>query len=340
PVQVHGQERQVAVSRALAPGSDAVAFDLAVPAERRADETRLTVRFSPSLALAMVDALPYLADYPYGCTEQTLSRFLPAVVVAHTLRSLGLAPEAVVEKLFGGIEPEHAAKTQRGGKRDLHRLDEMAQAGLDRLYDFQRPDGGWGWWKQAESDHFMTAYVVWGLVLAQGADLDVRPEVVERGAEFLRKEIVEEEDHPDLQAWMLHALAVHHAHARRGEVSTFEATALANLWKGRDDLNAYTRALFALAAHHYGDAEKARSLVRNLENGVKRDDAPDDSVVLQGPRGSQPEVLGTAHWGEDGLWWRWSEGGVEASAFALRALAAIEPGSRLVEPVANWLVKN
>jgi len=28
------------------------------------------------------------------------------------------------------------------------------------LYSFQHSDGGWGWWKEDESDHFMTAYVV------------------------------------------------------------------------------------------------------------------------------------------------------------------------------------
>jgi hypothetical protein len=50
--------------------------------------------------------------------------------------------------------------------------------------------------------------------------------------------------------------------------------------------------------------------------------------------------MATAHWGEDGLYWRWSDGGVEATAFALRAFLAIDPENRLVEPVMNWLVKN
>ena len=50
--------------------------------------------------------------------------------------------------------------------------------------------------------------------------------------------------------------------------------------------------------------------------------------------------MGTAHWGEDGIYWRWSDGGVEATAFALRALLAIDPQNKLVEPVSNWLIKN
>jgi uncharacterized protein YfaS (alpha-2-macroglobulin family) len=51
-------------------------------------------------------------------------------------------------------------------------------------------------------------------------------------------------------------------------------------------------------------------------------------------------AMGTAHWGNDGIYWHWSEGGVEATAFALRALLAIDPTNQLVEPVANWLIKN
>ena len=37
----------------------------------------------------MLAALPELQGYPYGCTEQTLSRFVPTVVAARTLRKLG-----------------------------------------------------------------------------------------------------------------------------------------------------------------------------------------------------------------------------------------------------------
>ncbi len=60
-----------------------------MPEERRPEQTRLEVRYSPTLAGAMVDALPYLADYPYGCTEQTLNRFLPAVLTQQTLQRDG-----------------------------------------------------------------------------------------------------------------------------------------------------------------------------------------------------------------------------------------------------------
>jgi uncharacterized protein YfaS (alpha-2-macroglobulin family) len=334
----HGIEKFI--SRSGKMRGDSVSVKLDIPKERRAGSTTLTVQIAPSMATTMLDALPYLIDYPYGCTEQTMSRFLPAVITAKTLRDLGLKPETAMRRIFGGIEEASAAATHPHGSRDLKELDAITKQSLDRLYDFQHADGGWGWWKEGESDHFMTAYVVWGMSLARQAGIDVKSEAIERAAAYLDKELVEEETSYDAQAWMLHSLAVYHATRKQSEVSKFQATAFANLWDNRDKLNAYTRALLALAAHNYGYQDRAKTLIANLENGVKTDTQPDTSIVQRGAQVSDPSVMGTAHWGEDGVYWRWSDGGVEATSFALRALLAIDPTNKLIEPVTNWLIKN
>ncbi|HEU4931075.1 MAG TPA: alpha-2-macroglobulin family protein, partial [Pyrinomonadaceae bacterium] len=334
----HGIEKYVTRSGKMR--GDGVSIKLDIPKERRADSTNLTVQIAPSMATTMLDALPYLIDYPYGCTEQTMSRFLPAVVTAKTLRDLGLKPETAMHKIFGGIEQSSASATHTQGRRDLKELEAITKQSLNRLYDFQHSDGGWGWWKDGESDHFMTAYVLWGMTLARQADISVKSDVMERAAAFLDKELVEEETNYDSQSWMLHSLAVYYAFQKQSEVSKFQATAFTNLWKNRDRLNAYTRALLALVAHNYGYRDQAKTLVANLENGVKIDSQPDTSIVQSGAQSSDPSVMGTAHWGEDGIYWRWSDGGVEATSFVLRALLAIDPQNKLIEPVTNWLVKN
>ena len=334
----HGIEKFI--SRSGKMRGDSVSVKLDIPKERRAESTNLTVQIAPSMATTMLDALPYLIDYPYGCTEQTMSRFLPAVITAKTLRDLGLKPETAMHKIFGGIEPSSAAATHTNFRRDLNDLDRLTKQGLERLYDFQHPDGGWGWWKEGDSDHFMTAYVVWGMSLARQAGIDVRSDSIERAVSYLDKELVEEEVHYDAQAWMLHSLAVYHGMRKQSEIGKFQQTAFTNLWSNRDKLNAYTRALLALAAHNYGFNDQARTLVANLENGVKIDSQPDVSIVQGGAQTSDPSVIATAHWGEDGIYWRWSDGGVEATSFALRALLAIDPKNKLIEPVTNWLIKN
>jgi hypothetical protein len=339
-VYEHGIEKFIAKS-GKARGSD-ITVKLDLPHERKPGSTSLSVQVTPSMAVTMLDALPYLADYPYGCTEQTMSRFLPAVITAKTLRDLGLQPEDVMGRAFGGIETNSAAATHPHGKKNLEQLNDMTDAGLKRLYDFQHRDGGWGWWKEGDSDHWMTAYVVWGMSLARDAGVDVKTDVLRRAAKYLDEHLVEEEENPDMQAWMLHAYAAYKHNS--GSPGKFTAKAEDNLWNHRDELNAYTRALFALAEHNLNNSARAKTLIENLANGVKRDDRPDTSILISGT--SQPSTpnsqlsLGTAHWGEDGIYWRWSDGGVEATAFALRAMLEIDPTNQLIEPVTNWLIKN
>jgi uncharacterized protein YfaS (alpha-2-macroglobulin family)/tetratricopeptide (TPR) repeat protein len=333
PVADHGIDKLIAVSGKSR--SNEATWKLEIPRERRS--TTMTVQVASSLAVTMLDALPYLIDYPYGCTEQTMSRFLPTVIVAKTLSDLSIPREAVASRLFGGIETQFAGKTQPKGKKDLEAMDEMTRAGLARLYDFQHGDGGWGWWKQGESDHHMSAYVVWGLALARDAGVAVRTDVIERGVTYLQRELVKEELDPDRQAWMLHALA---ATARGRAAVAFEKAAIDNLWKKRTRLSNYGLALFALSAHGFGLTEQALTLSRNLENGAVVDNAPDASVLVKGSGSGASTVMATAHWGAPGFWWRWYDSPVESTAIALRALSAIDPKHRLIEPSMNWLVKN
>jgi len=336
-VYEHGIEQLIARSGKLSAESGVVRFDM--PGLRRAGSTSLRVTLSPSLAVTMLDSLPYLIDYPYGCVEQTMSRFLPSVVVAKTLADLGLDPKSAMERVLGGVEGEYSAKTHPKGARSLELLDEIGAASLARIYEFQHPDGGFGWWRDGDSERFMTGYVLWGLTLAREAGVEVRWGVAQRAAAFLDAQLVECEKRPDEAAWLLHALG-QFAQLEGRASSEFEARALDRLWSQRDALNAYTRALAALAMHDFGLAERARTLVDNLVNGVRIDRTPDASLVMRGGAAANELVVPTAHWGRDGVCWRWSDGAVESTATVVRALLAIDPSHELVEPAVNWLVKN
>lgn len=332
PALEHGIERFAGTSVRAASG-DATA-SLVLPRERKPGTTRFTVEVTPSLAATLLDALPYLADYPYGCTEQTLSRFLPAVIVRKTLGNFGLDAETALARTFGGIETNAASATHPGGKKDLNRLDAMTTAGLERLADFQHEDGGWGWWKEGSSEAWMTAYAVWGLTLARNAGVPVAPEVLARGVDWLRLHLVELENDPATAAWALHALG---AGAQPAKESPEVTRAVDRLLKQDDALTPYGRALLALALHGLGRESEARRLVVNLENGVIRNDAADPGLAGTGPAGAP---VPTAHWGRTDGWHRWSEGAVETTATVLRALLAVDPKHSLALPAATWLQRN
>ena len=290
-----------------------------IPEERIPSSTSLQIRLSPSMAAAMLDALPYLADYPYGCVEQTISRFLPSVIVVKTLQDLGISKQQALAYISDVLEPRGDPKghPKRSETPNLDKLGAMTRDGLKRLYDFQHSDGGWGWWKKGDSDRFMSAYVVWGLALARDAGINVKNNVISRGVSYLRKELVEEEDNPDMLAWMLNAIS------QTKSRSKFDRKQSERLWRMRDKLNPYTRALFALSEFNTGNAEHAQILARNLANGILED-----------------KENGTAHWGESGIHYRWSEGGVEATAFCIKALANIDPQSPYLEPAVKWMALN
>src|SRR5262249_18540909 len=69
PIYEHGLEKLIAKSGKLRGDDTIVRLDL--PKERKPGSTTLSVQVAPSMAVTMLDALPYLVNYPYGCTEQT-----------------------------------------------------------------------------------------------------------------------------------------------------------------------------------------------------------------------------------------------------------------------------
>ena len=292
-VYEHGIDKLIARSGKMK--GDEIVSRLELPRERRG--TDLVVQVAPSLAVTMLDALPYLIQFPYGCTEQTMSRFLPAAIVARTLEQLKLGRARIAGK----------------------DLDAVTAQGIARLYDMQHGDGGWGWWKQGDSDPFMTAYVVWGFAVARDGGIRIDANRVDRAANWLSEQLIGSERAYNDQAWMLHALS-----AWRKAPGQHERRAFDNVWTNRERLSAYSRALIALTAHRWSEAERARTLIRNLEDGVQVD-----------------AENNTAHWGSSArFWWRWYESPVETTAFALQALVTIDPQHKLVEPAMNWLVRN
>src|SRR5208337_1629410 len=154
PVKVHGMLKQEAISRCLRPEQENVRFTVTVPRERRPELSRLEIRYSPTLAMSLVDALPYLASYPYGCTEQTLNRFLPAVITQKVLINLGVDLKAIRDKRTN-LNAQELGDARERGRRwkgyehnpvfDEAEVARMVSAGIARLADMQLSDGGWGW---------------------------------------------------------------------------------------------------------------------------------------------------------------------------------------------------
>ena len=197
PVYVHGMLKTESYSGSLRPDDTVGKISLHVPDQRRVEQSRLEVRYSPTLAGAMVNALPYLVDYPYGCTEQTLNRFLPTVITQHVLINMGLDLKKIQEKQSNlnaqqiGDDAQRAAQWKRYDRNPVFDQDEvsrMVKDGVQSLTQMQLSDGGWGWfsgWQEQSYPH-TTAVVVHGLQVAKDNDVAIVPGVLERGVDWLK----------------------------------------------------------------------------------------------------------------------------------------------------------
>jgi uncharacterized protein YfaS (alpha-2-macroglobulin family) len=206
-------------------GTDSWTFSL--PAGTDANSVRGALYLTPSLAAAVSPALAYLAGYPYGCTEQTMSRFYPSVLAAQA-GALARLPEDVAEN-----------------------LDDMVAKGLARIYDFQHEDGGWGFWQHDSSSAYITAYVISGLLDARAAGYEVRETVLARGLDYLAQAVAGTIDRvrlvdADAKAYAYYALA------RSGR----EVSGLARL-VGQRDMSPYGLAFSVLAYSELGQTVEA-----------------------------------------------------------------------------------
>ena len=130
PVQVHGMLKTESFTGVIRPNGKNAIVEVKVPEERIPAQSRLEMRYSPSLAGAMVDSLPYLLQYPYGCTEQTLNRFLPAVLTQRTLQKMGVNLADVKQQrtnlnaaqTYRGKYPAHWGEKPQVQTRDIREL--------------------------------------------------------------------------------------------------------------------------------------------------------------------------------------------------------------------------
>jgi uncharacterized protein YfaS (alpha-2-macroglobulin family) len=185
PVLAYGVKQQAAISGVLFSGPSQGQWTASYPAGTDVGTRELTITVASSVAGTVFDALDYLTSYPWGCTEQTMSSFLPDVIVAQAVDQLHLKPPV-----------------------DRATLNAMVRTGLDRLYSFQHDDGGWGWWPDDPSRVFMTAYVVSGLGQAKGAGYKVEDDRLNRGRSYLQAILKKHSNMiPDLRAYTVYALA-------------------------------------------------------------------------------------------------------------------------------------
>ncbi|MCC7119361.1 MAG: Ig-like domain-containing protein [Anaerolineales bacterium] len=254
------------------------------------------VQLAPSLVASIQPSLTYLEDFPYLCMEQTVSRVLPNVITKRILSEAGVK---------NGLSAN---------------LDEQVNLALQRIYATQLYDNGWSWWNAPESDPYVSAYILYGLLEAQKSGYPVSDVVLKNGLQYLKQNLPYPDDSTgawelNRQAFLLYVLAV-------GDELPSGSAHLNYLYVYNDRLSLYGKAYLAQTLHLL-DPEDGRilALLSDLQAGA--------TLSASG-----------AHWEEDFQDYRNWNSDIRTTAIVLNAYVQIEPENPITANAVRWLMAN
>lgn len=275
---------------------------IALPQNAIPGSARLEVTVSPSLAGPIFEALDYLETYPYGCAEQTLDSFLPNIIVARTLAKL---------------------RVDRPAPKNL---DRYVSFGLQKLLRYQHEDGGWHWWEFDDSDPYMTAYVVYGLKIADEAGYVGASGAMRRGVAYLNDALAEER-YREARAYLLWALA--YADVWSDETLSTANDVANDLFAEREKLDVFSRASLALALNRLAQRDATGRAEWSAPAQRLADEL--DALAVKSGLGS--------HWTAGARYrYSWLDNDVEVTSQVLRALIELKPESDNIVPAVRWLM--
>ncbi len=255
-----GQQKVFSFDKLLSSGSSATLRHKA-----------LTLEYTPHPVWYAVQALPYLMEFPYECSEQVFSRYF-----ANRLAGTIVQKQPVIQEVFAKWQeagsgallsnleknPElkavlleetpwlrDAVSEQEQKKRiallfDLHKLKAEEQANLQKLADMQLVDGSFPWFRGNYPDRFITQHILAGigqllhLQVIDGKE-PVLEKITRKGWNYLEHQLQEEaKRQKQNKSYHLNALQLHAWYARSYYTATPLSAHMQALWKEYQELAA------------------------------------------------------------------------------------------------------
>ncbi len=325
PIRPLGVPIFVSKSGVINSDDESIELPLTLPSDAAPGSVDLTVHMAPSALSPVLGNFSSLIDYPYGCTEQTMSRLMPAVVAIKMNKKLGV--------------PLAAA--------DLKKFKAVYDMSMTKLDEYQHADGGWGWWVDDKSNPYLTALVLEGYKLLEDAGYPVDKERKKNGLNWLAKSTVELQkqlsDPQLVKVWW---------HENESMVDLAKATYVQSLhgvksapklvqWVCSSELldkqTPESLAYYTLAFKASGYADAAKKMYDRLIYLSNSEDSAFGSLVNWERNDDMYRKFGVAS-NNYYYYYSYRFTGVESSALALRACIAMEPGSERIEGIKSWIL--
>lgn len=151
---------------------------------------QLTLEYTSNPAWYVVQAMPYMMEYPYECAEQTFTRFYANSLATHIMNSnpkikqiveawKDLSPDEFLSNLEKNQElkavileetpwvleakDESARKKRIAQLFDLNKMTNELDRAMKKLQKMQVSNGGWPWFKGGRESRYITQHIVTGM---------------------------------------------------------------------------------------------------------------------------------------------------------------------------------
>ncbi|MGQ0506122.1 MAG: alpha-2-macroglobulin family protein, partial [Myxococcaceae bacterium] len=318
---------------------------------------QMVVTVDAQLFYSVLQSLPYLVNYPYECTEQTLNRFVSTGIVSSVYKSYpavaAMAKQMSERKTplesFDAQDPNRKMTLEespwlleaKGGKEPLSGMinvldPRIAQANRDaslaKLKKSQTSLGAFPWFPGGPPSPYMTLYILYGFAKAAEFGVDVPKDVIQRGWQYLaqhyRSEYARQMSEKDC-CWEFLTFLNYVASSYPDDSYTGNALTggerdaiLAHSFKHWKQHSPHLKGYLALTLKRAGRAKDANLVFDSVMDSAKT---------------TQDE--GT-FWAQEDRSWLWYNDTIETHAFALRTLMELKPSDSRRDGLVQWLLLN
>ncbi len=328
----------------------------------------LTVTFTRNPSWLAVQSLPYLVEFPYECIEQEFNRFYAnslAESIAEKIPAIKTVFEkwkntdsaALMSNLLKNQELKSAllqetpwvleAQSETEQRRqiavlfDLVRLSKEKNKTIQKLLEWQLPNGGFSWFGKGPDNRYITQYLLSGIGHLQhinsisSSDRQTLQPLINNALTYLDQRILEDYNNlirskvalsrqvpgPEQVQYLYMRSFFRNIPIKPGARKAFEYyQKQARLFWLKQPKN--LQAMTALALHREGSTTSARNILRTLrENAIRH-----------------PEL---------GMYWKdlsnrgyfWYQSAIENQALMIEAFHEIVKDNQLTDELRTWLLR-
>jgi uncharacterized protein YfaS (alpha-2-macroglobulin family) len=318
---------------------------------------QMVVTLDAQLFYSVLSALPYLVNYPYECTEQTLNRFVSTGILSGLYQNYPAVAKMAAEfakrdvplETWAASDPNRKMALEetpwlaeaQGGRTpglevanvlDPRRAKAEQDAALAKLRKAQTANGAFPWWPGGPPSPYMTLYIMYGFAKAAEFGVAVPKELVQQGWSYLAQHFRDEYAAQMISrdcCWEFLTFLNYVASCYPDDSWTQNAL---TPQQRQDILN--------FSFKHWRDHSpylKCQLALTLKRAGRPRDAALVFASVMDSAKSTQDE--GT-FWAQEDRSWLWYNDTIESHAFALRTLMELTPDDSKKDGLVQWIFLN